>query len=31
MVRYEKYKKMKGIRWMYIIETGINSQTGKRR
>lgn len=31
MARFEKYKTMKGIRWMYIIETGINPQTGKRR
>lgn len=31
MARYEKYETKKGIRWKYIVETGVNPQTGKRK
>lgn len=31
MARYEKYETKSGQRWMYIVEGGINPQTGKRR
>lgn len=30
MARYEKYETKSGQRWMYIVEGGINPQTGKR-
>jgi integrase len=31
LARYEKYETKKGDRWMYIVENGIDPQTGKRQ
>nr|WP_257215445.1 hypothetical protein [Bacillus pumilus] len=31
MGRLQKYETKKGDRWMFIIEDGVNPQTGKRQ
>jgi integrase len=31
MARFQKYETKKGERWMFVIENGIDPQTGKRR
>ncbi|WP_274856628.1 Arm DNA-binding domain-containing protein [Bacillus methanolicus] len=31
MARFQKYETKKGERWMFVIENGIDPQTGNRR
>ncbi|MFB8733858.1 Arm DNA-binding domain-containing protein [Bacillus sp. SL00103] len=31
MASIQKYETKKGIRWMYVIENGIDPKTGKRQ